>query len=217
MQEAVFILTDSRGDVVLKASSRELDPTAEYWIDGTPTGWIGGFSMDGENVKRLGHGEFHTSRTRTGRTLEVRAKIHLSTWEEGNAVKRHLSSALGDGEAGTLTGRESGVPELSATVERTGEVLVARVSPTTFTVSIPLLAPDPCLYGETQVIFLHPIGTGVGMEYPLYGPVSDPDGEPVISYGTAIESQDPIANPGNAAAWPTFLVTGDFPSGFQIR
>lgn len=203
-------LVDSRGDVVLAASSRELNPRAEYWVDSTPKGWYGGYEMRGTNTERIGHGSFPTARTRGSRTIEVAVKVHLESWAQANAEKRRISAALGDGEAGELYCAESGTPELMATVERTGEVLFGRVSPSTFRVSVPLTAPDSALYGPERVSFLQPVGTGVGLVYPLYAP----DG--VLDYGAGIVASDAVHNNGNATAWPTVLFVGDFPGGWRL-
>ncbi|PMC74233.1 hypothetical protein CJ197_14630 [Brachybacterium sp. UMB0905] len=81
---------------------------------------------------------------------------------------------------------------------------------------IPLFSASPFLYGDELVVYQHPIGTGVGLEYALYGQRVNPAGEPVLSYGTAVDTQDPISNSGNAVAYPQVIVTGDFPSGFQV-
>ncbi len=205
-----LMLTDSRGDVVLTASSRELDPNREYWLNGEIKGWVGGYTMRGENQERAGHGSFPTTRTRSPRTLELPLRVHAESWAAANVEKRRLSALLADGESATLRVEESGVPALEAVVERTGEILPSRVSPSTFGLSVPLTAPDPVLYGDERVTFLHPMGTGIGLRYPLFSPAG------VLNYGTGITSNDPVFNGGNVEAWPTYLVVGDFPGGARI-
>lgn len=207
------LLTNSRGDIVLAASSRELDHRNEFWVDGTPTGWYGGFSMRGENEERLGHGSFPTTRTRSARTLEVRAKIKLDSWDHANYVKRQLSAALADGEAGELTVEETGVPALTAVVERTGEVLIARTSPSAFTVSIPLTAPDPEMHTPWRETTLQPVGAGVGMEFPFLS--RDLGRGPVVTFGTAIATDEWVWNEGNAQSAPVFTVVADS-AGFAV-
>ncbi|NIB22859.1 hypothetical protein HBA56_04200 [Pseudoteredinibacter isoporae] len=204
------LLTNSRGDIVLAASSRELDHRNEFWVDGTPTGWYGGFSMRGENEERLGHGSFPTTRTRSARTLEVKAKIKLASWDHANYVKRQLSAALADGESGELTVEETGVPALTTVVERTGEVLIARSGgPSSFTVSIPLTAPDPELYTPWRETYLHPAGAGVGFDFAPFSRGG------VISFGTAVATDDWIWNDGNTASPPQFTVWAASP-GFAV-
>lgn len=195
------LLTNSRGDIVLAASSRELDHRNEFWVDGTPTGWYGGFSMRGENEERLGHGSFPTTRTRSARTLEVKAKIKLDSWDHANYVKRQLSAALADGESGELTVEETGVPALTTVVERTGEVLTARTSPSAFTVSIPLTAPDPELYTPWRETTLQPVGAGVGLEFVPFSRGG------VITFGSAVSTDEWIWNEGNAPSAPQFVIT----------
>lgn len=203
-------LTNSRGDIALSASSRELDPSAEFWVDGTPTGWVGGFSMRGENEERLGHGSFPTKRFRSARALEVRARVALDSWDHANFVKRQLSAALGDGEAGELTVTEDGVPDLTAVVERTGEVLIARTSPTAFTVSIPLTAPNPELHGAWRESTVQPVGAGVGFEFVPFASSG------VIAFGSAVSTDEWVWNEGNAPSAPVFEVTADAPGGFSV-
>ena len=207
-------LLNSRGDAVLTASSREIDPSTEFWVDGTPKGWHGGYSMRGENMERLGHGAFPSVRTRSQRTLEVRVRTHFGSWDAANAVKRELSAALGDGEPGQLWFVETGAPELHTVVERTGEILLARVSPSTFTISIPLLAPDPSLWGEWRESTLQPIGSGVGFEFTPFS--RDLGAGPVITFGTAVDTREWVWNDGNADSWPFFVVTADAPGGFAV-
>lgn len=177
---------------------------------GDVSGWHGGVAVAGTFADRLGHGQFPT-RGRGGPRI---LSLSLSKWApsdpEVEVFRRSMSGTLADGEDGVLTVDWDG-HALSATVQRDGEVSVSHDAGYA-TALLPLRAVDPFLYGEETVTFLHPIGTGVGLEYPLYGQQADP----VLSYGAAISAQDPISNPGNAEAWPRFLVVGDFPSGFQI-
>lgn len=205
-----FTLKNSRGDVVVKASSRELNPTSETWLDGTPSGWYGGYSMRGEDTENIDWGDFSTHRTPSARSLELRVHVHRATWEAANAEKRRLSAALVDGEVGELRGEESGVPALTAYVERKGEILFARQSPNSFTASIPLKAPDPRLYSDELKVFLHPVGLGRGLEYPLFAKSG------VLTYGTALAERDSITNGGDATAYDSYLIVGDFPGGWRL-
>lgn len=174
---------------------------------GDVAGWHGGVAVTGQFTDRIRHGQFPVKGRGGARILSLSLSRWADTDAEMEAFRRGVSAVLGDGESGTLAVDWDGMV-LSATVQRDGEVAVSHDAGFA-TALIPLRAPDPFLYGPQQTVFLHPIGTGVGLEYPLYA-----DG--VLSYGAAITSQDPISNPGNAPAWPHFLIVGDFPSGFRV-
>lgn len=179
------------------------------------TGWYGGVAVRTSTTPRLGHGSFEQRAFRGDRALTLTGSRRTQDPDEREAIERDFSGVLGDGTFGELTVTTD--IELTTRVRLDGEVSVLESGHRTLVLQLPLHAPDPFLYGPEQVTYLHPIGTGVGLQYPLYGPTVAPGGQPVLSYGTAIDSQDPVSNPGNADAWPSYVVVGDFPSGFQIR
>lgn len=83
-----------------------------------------------------------------------------------------------------------------------------------FRVMIPLKA-DSFLYGPDRTTFLTPEGTGVGLEFDLFSEESG-DGDPILTYGEYIDIDEVVTNLGNATAYPSFLVVGDFPGGVGL-
>lgn len=73
-----------------------------------------------------------------------------------------------------------------------------------------LAAVDPYLYSPFRESILRPVGAGVGLEYPLFSVGG------VLTFGTAIDTTEPIWNDGNAVSYPRFKVTADAPGGFAI-
>lgn len=182
-------------------------------VFGTPvltalSGWYGGVAITSESTDRLGFGEFLSQGRGSARVLTLGVSFQSKDETERRHFRRAWSGAFHDGMPATLKVDWAGLV-LSAEVVQDGEVAITDQDPHGVRVMAPLRAADPHLYGEQQTVFLHPIGSGVGLEYPLFL-----DG--VLAYGSAVDSQDPISNPGNAVAWPHFLVTGDFPSGFRL-
>ena len=204
-------LTGADGDVLLEAGTREEDPSREYWLleDG-PKGWAGGTAPRGSLTDRMGRGAFPAVRPHGARGLELKVRIHLGSYELVSMERRRLSGVLAGGELGELMVDAAGVGPLSARVQRDGDVLFARVSPTTFDVSIPLIAPDSELYGPWRVTTLRPIGAGVGLEYALFSVGG------VLTFGSDVSSEDWVWNDGNTVSRPRFVVQGTAPGGFRV-
>lgn len=203
-------------EVILQGGSDRLTATTRNgaWVVEGLSGWWGGVGVKGSRTARLGHGDFAVPNKRTGRSLTLNL-IWTGGTVERDHVSRRLSGLFSDGEFGTVTATTGDLTLVSERVVLDGEVAVSEVGTAGVRAQIPLYAADPFLYGDEVSTFLRPIGSGVGLSYPLYG--VEEGVTPVLSYGSAVDSQDPISNPGNAPAWPTFVVVGDFPSGFQIR
>lgn len=217
LEPRIYTLRDSRGEVVITASTRELDPNHENWLLREPPEIFGGSAMRGEDIARSTMGDYPSHRDPEAKSFELRIRIHRATHADILRERVRLGAALADGELGELAMEGGPLPRLTVGVQRTGQVLLARVSPTTYDFSLVLKAPDPRVYGEDRVTYLFPSGTGVGLRYPLYGQRSDPSGARVLSYGAAISTADPVANAGTAPAWPVIVATGDWPSGFDVN
>lgn len=173
-------------------------------------GWAGGVGVRQESIDRLGHGSFPTPSFRTGRTITLRMVFERDTREDLFQLERDCSGLFHDGGYGELT-VVADAQELSCDVCLDGDVKpVVHLDGGYIEVEIPLKSADPFLYAPEQVSFLHPLGTGIGLEYPLFHRGG------VLTFGTGVAADDPIRNEGNAEAWPVFLVVGDFPGGFEI-
>ena len=73
-----------------------------------------------------------------------------------------------------------------------------------------LYAPDPHAYGKLTEVLLQPVGTGIGLDYPLF----TRDG--VLTYGGAVAAQVTLTNAGNAVAYPVVEVDVTDASGFRL-
>lgn len=212
-REATLATAD--GTPIITASTRELDVAREYWLTGdSPKGWNGGTAPKGSLEERAERGLFFHRRHHGGRSLELRARIHLSDHAEAEWQKIQLGAALADGELGALTVKDLGMDPLSMEVQRDGEVLFSRVNPFTFEFSIPLLAPDPQKYGPWRSSTLRPVDAGVGFVYPPFA--HSLGSGPVITFGSAVLSNELVWNDGSTEAWPRFTVVANAPGGFAV-
>lgn len=207
----IYTLSSSRGDVVLTASTRELDPEHEYWLTREPDTIFGGSAMRGDDFETDAGGDYASHRTPAAKSHELKLRIHLPSFAACMLERMRLGAALADGEPGELVMTGGGLPRMRMTVERTGAVLTSPVAPTTFDLSIVLKQPRPWLYGDEQTVTVQPAGAGVGLVYPLYSPTG------VISYGAESEGTTGIlTNPGTVPAWPVHTAFGQFGAGFRI-
>lgn len=195
--------------VVATSGARgHLAPDADLLTD--LSGWVGGVGVRGERTERSGHGEFPAPSFRTGRTITLGVSVEREDVAGIDAWQRTMSGLFADGGFGTLSVESSGLT-LSAEVQLDGEVKIeANRDYLWGNVQVPLHAPDPVLYGEERVTFLRPAATGVGLRFPLFSP------NRILSFGSAVRGDDPVVNAGTVAAWPTFLVVGNFPGGVEI-
>lgn len=207
-------------DVVLEWGTGRLqfasDPAPETWARFVLTdlaGWYGGVGVRGETMDRLGHGTIGGRKWRTRRALTLKAHVEVADAEDRDRVMRELSGVLWDGLEGTLTATVDEVT-LSCPVKIDGEPGIVPSGVASVTVQVPLTSDDPWLFGEWRTSTLRPVGAGVGLEYPLL--VGDLGAGPVITFGSAIETDVLVWNDGNATSWPVFTVHADAPGGFLL-
>ena len=173
-------------------------------------GWIGGVGVRPDVTDRLTHGSFDGSYTRTSRTISVEAICERSDRDELWHLERALSGLFDNGGHGTLEVLQDDLT-LVSTVRLDGEVKVTtNLDAGYLSVQIPLFAADPHLYGKWRESLLRPVGSGVGLVYPIFEPAG------VVSFGSAIDVTEPIWNDGNATAYPQFEVVANAPGGFAI-
>ena len=175
-------------------------------------GWLDGVGVSAHRVDRLGDGTLTAVSRRTGRTLTITGRSRCASAEAAIVHARELAGMLSYG-VGTLSVTQAG-EMLTSHVRLDGAPKVSdrwhmlrRVD-----WEFPLHADDPHLYGPPQSAHLIQSGTGVGMRFPMF---AEADGG-VMSFGTAVMQDAPLSNPGNATAYPTYVVTGDLPSGFTL-
>lgn len=200
------------GGVDLVFTTRE-DTTApeEFWLKDLK-GWYGGVGVHADDTQRtLGHGLFAASALRTGRALTLTGVMLFSTDEDRLLADRFLSGLLWDGGFGELE-VTTGDLTLSTRVRLDGEINHEYHGTHGVDIQVPLLAPDPFLYGEEQTVQIYPGGSGVGLRFPVA--TGDPR---VVGFGAANPNTlAVVTNRGNADAHPTVTVAGDWPSGFTL-
>ena len=209
-------LVDSKG-LTLEANYDHDEVSFEEALLTNLVGWTSGNDVRMDLAERMGDGDYFTPSTRSGRTLTWSLNYELLSRRELWDLDRRISGLFRDGGLGTLS------------VDHDGEVLHAEVSldgpPKTelnvdagyLIAEIPLFAPEAFIYGDEVKVSLLPAGTGIGLEYPLHGPVVNHQGEPVLSYGEDRTTNDPVTNTGNADAAPIYTVVGDYPTGFKLQ
>ena len=176
-------------------------------------GWYGGVSITSESTDRLGFGEFLAAGRGSARVLT----LGVSFYSKDEAARRHYrrawSGAFHDGMPARLTVDWDGL-ELSCDVVQDGEALVTDLNPYGVSVQVPLRAADPHLYSAWRESTLRPIGAGVGLEFPFFA--RDLGQGPVVTFGTAVSTDEWVWNDGNADSWPVFDVVADAPGGFAV-
>lgn len=194
----------------------ESEPPAGAWARFVLTelaGWYGGVGVRGESMDRLGHGTIGGRKWRGARALTLKGHVDVSAPEDRDRVMRDLSGVLWDGLEGTLTATVDGLT-LSCPVTIDGEPGIVPSGIASVVVQLPLASSDPWLFGEWRTSTLRPVGAGVGLEYPLFS--GDLGAGPVLTFGSAIDTDVLVWNDGNTDAWPVFTVHADAPGGFLL-
>lgn len=202
-------LTGAHGEMILTA--QEDSERAEFWLTDLD-GWFGGVGVEAHDVQRkIGHGMMLNPAIRTGRTLTLKGYFYFDSDRTRAVADRFVSGLLYDGKPGTLT-VTVGELELSCQVRLDGEIKHAYETTQDFTLEVPLVAPEPWLYGKPITTQIFPSGAGTGLKYPLFFP--EPTG--VLSYGAKPPQGAAITHQGNATAHPKYVVRGEWPSGFRL-
>ena len=189
----------------------ESDPDASAWARFVLVdlgGWYGGVGTRRETVDRLGHGVIAGRSWRTGRALTLKGHVDVNVPEDRDQVMRDLSGVLWDGLEGDLTATVDGLT-LSCRVQIDGEPGIVPTGLQSVTVQVPLAAAEPWLYGPWRESTLQPVGAGVGFEFAPFSRAG------VVSFGSAVSTDERIWNEGNAESAPVFTVTADSP-GFAV-
>lgn len=195
-----WTLNDGRG----KGSESRAD-----WIVEDVAGWYGGAGVRAETVARLQHGDFPARAWREGRSMTLHGAVVCADSDERDRQERAISGMAWDGQYGALE-CDDGNAVLSTSVRLDAAPQVVKIGVTALKFQIPLKAASPFLFGEWRESILRPVGAGVGLEYPLFRRGG------VLTFGTAIDTTEPVWNDGNAVSYPRFVVTADAPGGFAI-
>lgn len=203
-----FRLTDPLG-VVVEASIN--DPRATSIL--STLGLYGGLGVRVDKQDRLTDGTVPARVARTGRSWTPGGRI-IGLSDQGVVEWALRIGGLFGGSDNDSTGLleiSQGDLQLHAEVQLDGEPKIDAARDLGYVVwEIPLYSADPHLYGPPQAAHLTQEDVGVGLIYPLFV-----DG--VLSFGDAVASEAILSNSGNATAYPVYVATGDWPSGFTIR
>lgn len=179
------------------------------WIVDDVAGWYGGAGVRGESTARLRHGDFVERAYRGGRSLTLHGTVICDSPDERDWQERNLSGMAWSGEWATLT-CDDGNAELTTRVRLDGAPQIVKLGVQALRFQVPLITESPFLHGPWRETTLQPIGAGVGLEYPLFSQGG------ILTYGSAVSTDEWIWNDGNADSWPQFEVFADSPSGFAV-
>lgn len=148
------------------------DASGTSWIVDDVAGWYGGSGVRGEVVAGLGHGDFVERGYREGRVLTLHGTVICESSDERDWQERNLSGMAWSGEWATLT-CDDGNAELSARVRLDGAPQIVKMGTRALQFQLPLRADTPFIHGAWRESTLEPIGTGVGVDYPLFNHYPD--------------------------------------------
>lgn len=195
-------LTMRSSKVPSRSSNFVLDPTAV-------TGWT-----DGSNVRRsatprpISHGDFPEKATLSARVISFSGTAVAATTQELQVMRDMFTGVLADGSYGELSVETSSGLRF-ATVGLEGTPSWVQQTDNVASWKIDFYAPDPRLYSAPNKITIGSASSTGGLRYPLQYP---------LRYGSDVGTvaASTITNLGNVEAWPIFVVTGDYFSGFEI-
>ena len=180
---------------------------SEWYVEDV-AGWYGGSGVRGDVTARLGHGDFVERGYREGRVLTLHGTVVCDSPDIRDWQERNISGMAGDGDWCDLT-CDDGNAELSTRVRLDGAPQIVKLGTQALRFQIPLRTDMPFLYSPWRESYLRPVGAGVGLEY---APFSEGG---VITFGTAVASDEWVWNDGNADSAPVFEVTAES-QGFAV-
>ena len=185
---------------------------SEWYVEDV-AGWYGGSGVRGDVTARLGHGDFVERGYREGRVLTLHGTVVCASSDIRDWQERNLSGMAGDGDWCEVT-CDDGNAELSTRVRLDGAPQIVKLGTQALRFQVPLRTEMPFLYSAWRESTLRPIGAGVGLEFPPFA--RDLGQGPVVTFGTAVSTDEWVWNDGNADSWPVFDVVADAPGGFAV-
>lgn len=196
-------------NVVMRSS--RLGLAREYILDPTAVvGWLDGTAVRRDNTLRLsGNGDFPELGKMSSRLVSFSGTAIAASIGDLQIMRDEFVGLLADGEYQTLS-VETGSSTRYATVGLEGTTSWVAQGDTVAVWRITLYAPDAFIYGPEKITNLG--STTViagGLDYPLDYPISyNLQGDTPLNVT--------VTNLGNVAAWPKFVVTGPYYSGFTV-
>lgn len=193
-------------------TSSKLGLPAELILDPSAvSGWTDGVQVRRDGTIRLGrHGDFMEPSTLSARLIEFSGTAIATSMAELQGLRDRLVGVLREGVYESLS-VETMTDRRYVTVGLEGRPSWIRQTDTTAVFKIAFYAPDPFIYGETNTIQAGATTTESdgGLKYALSYPLNYSSTNTITTNGT-------VTNRGNAEAWPRFVVSGDYFSGFTI-
>lgn len=203
-------ITATLGPVVMR--SHKTGMGNEFLLDSTAVvGWTDGASTRRDAVPRLGtSGDFSEKATISARLISFSGIAVAKTIPDLQNMRDVFVGLLVHGGYETLKVQTVASTRF-ATVGLEGSTNWVQTSDISATWKITLYAPDPRIYGEprTTSVGTTTVTTNGGLSYPLTYPIR-------YNISTVDRTAVSVTNLGNTAAWPSFVVTGDYPDGFTI-
>lgn len=178
-----------------------LDPTAVVgWTDGTA-------ARRSATPRPTSHGDFSDTATMSARVVSFTGTAIAGSPGELQDLRDRLIGALADGKYTTLS-VETQAGIRYATVGLEGTPAWTRLTDTAASFKIDMYSPTPYIYGAEKKTLAGAASVQGGLAFPLAYP---------INYNIiGVDTTQVIQNLGNAPAYPQFVVTGDYFSGFSI-
>ena len=194
-------------DTVFRSS--RLGPSGQFVLDPTAMlGWTDGTAARRDNtVRPVSSGDFKEPYTFSSRLISLSGAAVAANRSDLQLMRDKLTGLFSPGEYVEMSVQTS-IDTRYATVGLEGSVSWTQQLDNVAVFKIDLYAPDPYIYGNLQVF---QTGSNVivgGLEYRLAYPLNYN-----LSGQNTIQT---VKNNGNAEAWPSFAVTGDYFSGFSI-
>lgn len=155
-----------------------------------------------------GWGDFREPSRRGSVTFSLSGAARARDPRELYALRDQLMGICNDGTYKEFVVRSETGIRRTRTVTLDGSPKWVQKTDTAALFKISFYSPSPYLYGDTKTVDL---GQGIlagGLSMPIAYPMDY--GNPIVPEIVTLE------NEGNTHAWPTFVVTGSFPSGFII-
>ena len=180
---------------------------SEWYVEDV-AGWYGGSGVRGDVTARLGHGDFVERGYREGRVLTLHGTVVCASSDIRDWQERNISGMAGDGDWCELT-CDDGNAVLSTRVRLDGAPQIVKLGTQALRFQVPFRTEMPYLYSAWRESTLRPVGAGVGFEFVPFSRGG------VISYGSAVSTDEWVWNDGNAVSFPVFTVHASS-SGFSV-
>jgi len=198
--------------------SGAVDVNGSQWTFSETKGWFDGApSKGGTSDRPNAHGVFAERTWKDGRLITVTGHVWAPTRRLASDAQRTLAALLAEGTFGDFTVNDPDQGILTSSIRGEGTPQINWDGRQDIDCQITFLAPDPLRYASPVTISTgFPVQLG-GLEYDLYTDGATDTG--FLEFGIAgATGRILLVNAGNAAAWPTYEITGPVPAeGFEIR